>query len=199
MRLFSGLTASLKDAMQELTQTKQGERGRDVCPLPWEAFGDEELANRVKEGVLRISEDAGFLEGEVDPQYRECFKLEEKCKLAELILGEDQRLGLLRNQVVPLKFEDGDFWILYFFRMESIVRSIGIENSLATESKKSSIIKVAGPKLKEKQLQSKKALNVKESSTSSSHSGEDSESYESDSIEVEVDLENEDPQDEDGI
>jgi hypothetical protein len=103
---------------------------RAQAKLPWESIANPELAETFKEKILEIHNMQEVFEGSFPPKLTIDFDLRELQFIAEKLIGYDIYLAAFRNDLVPDKLDDDDFWHRVFYQIERIKQDLGIESLL---------------------------------------------------------------------
>jgi len=125
-KIKSEVTDFLEENKKLEEKAKAEEKRQQEAQLPWETVkiinnSNGNIRDIIKEEILDLStSEENFLTEESNYMFEFEFDMEE-CKYQAIKLMEyDQRLGLLRNSIVPSKVSDERFWKNYFYNVELI-------------------------------------------------------------------------------
>lgn len=108
-------------------------RNHPLRYLPWERPGEqwgelvgeelyteEQIERAIKDVICSVTKDAEFLSMPPPPHY--VFVMDKpRQRYAFEILKFDKHLEHLRYQLVPKKFQEEDFWLIYFWKLEQLL------------------------------------------------------------------------------
>jgi len=125
-KIKSEVTDFLEENKKLEEKAKAEEKRQQEAKLPWETVkivnnSNGNIRDIIREEILDLStSEENFLTEESNYMFEFEFDMEE-CKYQAIKLMEyDQRLGLLRNAIVPSKVSDERFWKNYFYNVELI-------------------------------------------------------------------------------
>eukprot|EP00388_Colpodella_angusta_P007932 GDKJ01022024.1.p1 GENE.GDKJ01022024.1~~GDKJ01022024.1.p1 ORF type:complete len:236 (-),score=54.00 GDKJ01022024.1:30-737(-) len=130
---IKGLAKNLKNTIQTTLVNNESSFSVDDRNLPWKTiydkidrqFEDEfhrsEIENECRQRIKKIAREEKNFFSSVPENYK--FDLSKKEQIAIRILAHEPTLESVKNKLVPEKMNDFDFWRVYFYMVDEVIKS----------------------------------------------------------------------------